>query len=498
MVDLRKLQGKPQIGVVKAPDGEEVTAAFCLADEDTYIELHATSHSQFSEFSRDSLLLQMSDGTFLTFADNVRDGTTDYPGTGRSTVRYFPHYVFVGSTGLESDYRLSSINFSVDDAKAIFYDFDAFSIALHRQDELKAILVEDKEKIGRTVEWGERPIIAYFTGKLQILAADTELGLVTVNHRPSYGLGSPDGVAIKNEIFIRLDLIQPTQITGAIGSLMQLLRFLQVIAGRQPKITSLNMKLEGAAESDWLEVVWCLAWTRQRDGRRPRARDMPINGGVEPTVFSAMLASWLRNEESRRVARARFAETFAQGNQYTSERLVSAANMFDLLASECLKSPDAVPADIARARDAAIQLFEKLPQSDLKRQALGDLGRLGKRNLKSKILQRSEKLMAAAPGKYSHINEVITKSVDARNYYVHGTPVGVKRVKFFREMMTFHTDVLEFVFGATELLDAGWDYGAWASHGTSMSHPFGEFAANYKLRIGEYMSKLEELGKPST
>lgn len=497
MIDLHKILGKPQIGLVKARDGEEVTAEFCLAGEDTYIELHATSHSQFLEFSSDFLLLRMSDGTCLTFVDNVRDGTTDYPSTGRSVVRYFPHFVFLGSSGLTADYKLCSISFSVDDAKAIFYDFGAFSIALHRQDALKAILVEDMDNIGRKVEWGEHPIIAYFTGKFRIMTADTELGLVTVNHRPSYGSGSPGGIAIKNEIFVRLDLTQPTQISGVIGSLMQLLRFLQLIAGRQQKITGISVMLEGAAEHEWLNVCWCLAWSRQRDGRQPHARDMPINGGVEPAAFGAILTSWLSIDERRRVARTRFAETFAQGNHYTSERLVSAANMFDLLPSECFTTLNALPPDFAQARDDAIDLFDKLPESDLQLQAVRDLGRLGKHNLKSKILQRFERLTASAGSKFSQLDQVLRKAVDARNYYVHGTSVSDKKLKFFREMMTFHTDALEFVFASTELLDAGWDYGGWASGGTSMSHPLGEFAANYRLRVDEYISKLAALGQTS-
>ena len=37
----------------------------------------------------------------------------------------------------------------------------------------------------------------------------------------------------------------------------------------------------------------------------------------------------------------------------------------------------------------------------------------------------------------------------------------------------------EFVFAASDLIEAGWDIRSWIMHGTTMTHPFGQYRATY-------------------
>jgi hypothetical protein len=47
-------------------------------------------------------------------------------------------------------------------------------------------------------------------------------------------------------------------------------------------------------------------------------------------------------------------------------------------------------------------------------------------------------------------------------------------------MVCFFTQTLEFVFAASDLLDAGWAIGPWLQQGTTMSHPFGIYRVAYQ------------------
>jgi len=50
------------------------------------------------------------------------------------------------------------------------------------------------------------------------------------------------------------------------------------------------------------------------------------------------------------------------------------------------------------------------------------------------------------------------------------------------DRVTFFTQTLEFVFAASDLVEAGWDIKAWSTTGTTMFHPFARYRINYATR----------------
>ena len=46
--------------------------------------------------------------------------------------------------------------------------------------------------------------------------------------------------------------------------------------------------------------------------------------------------------------------------------------------------------------------------------------------------------------------------------------------------MSFFAETLEFVFAASDLIEAGWKIGPWLQQGTSMLHPFGTYCVAYR------------------
>jgi hypothetical protein len=91
---------------------------------------------------------------------------------------------------------------------------------------------------------------------------------------------------------------------------------------------------------------------------------------------------------------------------------------------------------------------------------------------------------------FPEIVRVLDAAIDCRNHYVHGSP---SRIDYSEnnDMVIFFTDTLEFVFGASELVEAGWDIQAFVERPTSMSHPYGAYRVNYPLNLQAFRALVE-------
>lgn len=493
---LEKLEGKNQFGIATMSDGVGLPVEFCLQSRATFLKVHSPEESRNPVRQMEFLQVRMTDGTCLTFLGNILTEAKSHHGGGGSVLTYLPSFVVIGRQALEPDYQFISVSFSTDDASAIFYDFDAFSLVLAPSEKILELIDYQQEQVGRPIRRGDRPIAAYFNGQYEICSADTALGTFSAGHRPSHGMGGPNGIALKNEIVLKLNLHTPLQLGALVDRIMPILRFLQIVAGRKQKLKRIRCSAKADDPRSELDLLWCLAWSRRdddEDERGPHPADLPLNGGTEPEAFSRVLTSWLSLDDERLDARARYSGVISKAHYFDIDRLVAAANMFDILPSSCFAGPPELPEDILEVRNSALAKFRALPKSDPCLRAIGDLSRLGGHNLKAKVLQRAAILQKAAPNKFADLDSVLRRAIDSRNHYVHGNEANEAKAAFFREMMSFHTRALEFVFGTSELIEAGWSYGDWARQGTTMSHPWGTFVANYRHAIREHEDGLAAL-----
>jgi hypothetical protein len=83
---------------------------------------------------------------------------------------------------------------------------------------------------------------------------------------------------------------------------------------------------------------------------------------------------------------------------------------------------------------------------------------------------------------------VVNEAVTCRNHFVHGSPGSFDYDANFGAVC-FLSNTLEFIFGCSDLIEAGWDISAWADSGTTMTHPFGAYRADYRHSL----KKLEAL-----
>lgn len=451
--------------------------------------------------SRDYSTLQadLPAGLWVSFLKCVRmGGETSRTGAEReiNRVRFYPHFATLGRRAFPLDGRISRLGFVADDFAAIYYDFDAFGYDLAPEEHIREILETFHTRIGRPVEPGDQPIIAYFTGRSQLFSATAPFGRVIACHQPNRAIGGgPKGVNINNAVMTHLDFDPPATFDQAMDNLRSILRFLEVIAGRRQNLmhTEIELDLPKECPRSILKVYSSSPPNRPtlEDERQPHPADLLLNGGMQPTEFAAVLKRWLAVDHDRADARVQFSDGFSNGNQYDVNRLVSSANMFDILLGTAVPNDVELSEELQKAKTEAERIFRDLPQSDERASVLSALGRIGKANLKRKVRHRGQIVLAEEGERFPDLIWVLEQAVNCRNHYVHGTSTKIDYRRHFFETVSFFTDTLEFVFAASDFIDAGWSITGWLMQGTTGSHPFGTYCSYYKDNLRALKALLD-------
>jgi hypothetical protein len=267
----------------------------------------------------------------------------------------------------------------------------------------------------------------------------------------------------------------------AILHTLTLIRYLGVVVGRPQNLLRLSVRI--TADQQVLQVYSTMLpkHRRSKDERNPHVADLLINAVEQPEAFSRILENWLVRDQAWRAARGRFFNSSSKG-RYDHDRLIAAANVFDILPSSAVPPKTEISEQLEAAKNACRDIFKALPDSPERSSVLGELGRVGKSRLKQKIRYRAQPLVDAMDTQLPELLLVTDEAVNCRNYYVHG---GKRRFDYECnfEMVTFFTDTLEFVFVASDLIEAGWDVMAWARRGSMMTHPVGTYRIAYREHL---------------
>ncbi len=423
--------------------------------------------------------------------------TTSGPGSGtRGKESYhfssvFPHFAIFGDEHLRpSDRKIVQASFLIDDATSVFYDFDAFGSVFDGRDHMERI-AKSKELVGRKIEIGEHPHIFYFNGKREIASAKTTLGTVSATHNYGYSMPGPSGIKVENKIYVNVAYEKAATIAEAIDGIRTLLEFLEVIAGRPQNVLRLQFLLESAKDNPTiLDVYWCMPPKRKTDGGgKPHPADLPIQAARHPEHFAEVLQKWLARHDEWRNARFRFSSSFSNQNHFTIDRIVGAANMFDILPASAVPLKVTLPQDIRDAKTTCAAIFKKLPTSQERESVMNALGRLGKSTLRQKINSRVKLITDKIPETFPEFDLVVSEAVNCRNYFVHGSKTKIDYGKDF-DLVTFYTEALEFIFAASDLLECGWDIKAWSKQRSTVSHPFDRFRHSYDAGLNELKKAL--------
>lgn len=390
----------------------------------------------------------------------------------------FPHYVVLGDQHINpNEETITEVHFVVDDASTLFSDFDAFSLLIDARPFIEQIV--HANGFDREIKTGPHPEILYFTGKHEIFAAETVLGRISASHNPSHNFGGSDGVFLKNTIFVAIAFPEALTFDKAIYHMSTLFMYLEMLVGRPQNLLKWNLRVRDKdAQPISLQVYMSMPPKRDSsyEEQKPHSADILLDAVQQPDVFSSVLKNWLDRHGVWHDARQRFSNSFQQ--QYSVDRLISSANMFDILPDSAVPSKVELPQELECAKKDCHLTFKNLPDSIERTSVLDALSRVGKSFLKHKIRHRGLLLNNIVGERFPDIFKVTDAAVDCRNHYVHGSKPLFDYSKDFAAVI-FFIDTLEFIFATSDLIEAGWDVKAWCESSMTMSHPFTRYRATY-------------------
>jgi hypothetical protein len=477
------------LGTYALQGGQAVVGELKLKGAKTLLKLHSDEYLQKVEngacihgvaYNGDcvSLIDCRSPGTGIT---RIKDGPTRYH------AEVFPHYVAVGRRHLDpNETCIARVDFITTDLTTLFYDFDAFGLVLDAKPIIDVVLAERRAM--RPVETGERPRVFYYTGKECILEVETIIGKISIHHSPSYSMGGPTGASIKNRIAVSIQPKSAISLDIAIDRMYQVCCFLSTVAGRIQGIEEMAIDMNEAVDGvpQMLIIHESYRWKSGGAGKtfNPEPLDVPLDPINHKNEFCEVITDWIERHEGWRVARGRYIGCLRKANKYGAERLVAAANMFDILPVNALPPNTSLEYELAKTRDECIQMLRKLPQSADRNGALSALGRLGQPSLPKKVAYRASIVEKILGARFPDLQYVANTAVKCRNFYVHGSSGDIEFAKV-EPLVGFLTDALEFIFATSDLIEAGWDAARWYTKPKGMGHTFARFSLNYDISFLE-------------
>ncbi|MEN4904681.1 HEPN domain-containing protein [Luteimonas sp. TWI1437] len=400
------------------------------------------------------------DGHKITCIDCVSLGTsTKLAGsaTGKPTAfhqrRFFPHYVTIGSDHINvSTNCIREIRFSTTDLSSLFEDHHAFGIVTDAKDLIGSILKDRPQHADIPV--GDWPQVAYFTGNMIVIELETALGQVCIRNHPRISMGGAEGASITNKVRLHLKPKFPIAFEAAVDHIATLARLLSVLAGRPQAVKGLRLFLSGKREpiDRGLKVYWSHSPKRGKPRytrSAPHIADVPLDPIRRKEEFVVSVQRWLNLDEKRHQARLRHEGCTKKGGRYSYDRIVAAANMFDLLPKE------SYPASTEHLRE--------------------------------KILARADVIHEALrEGSLPNLSDAVHAAVSCRNHLVHG-PKKSFDYGPIEPHLSFLTDCLEFIFEASDLIDCGWDAHSWHARHKGAGHRLASFIWSYDQQIAKLM-----------
>jgi len=404
-----ELEGSKQIGTFTVSPGRDLHGELTLAGPKT--SLYLRDKNFFStDFVPDHCLKGiLHDLNKVTLIDCISPGpgTAYYGAESYHFAEIFPHYVIYGGHHIgPKEKKITEVQFVIDDASTLFYDFDAFGHVIDAGQFIEPIISAREKAFNRQIKTGPASQILYFAGNLEIFATDTVLGRISASHNPHGNLGGPKGVWLKNTISVTIAFKEELAFKHAISRASMLLRYLGVVAGRSQNVLSLSLRIKPDTEGPGLlQVYWSMPPRRDpsKERENPHPADVLVDAVDEPEQFSRVLAAWLDRQQSWHDARMRFDSSFAEQRHYDINRLIGSANMFDILPGSAVPSDVSLTDELKAAKDCSRRIFKALPESPERNSVLNALGRVGKSSLKHKIRHRAQFLIAATGTRFAEL-----------------------------------------------------------------------------------------------
>ncbi len=447
-------------GLFSLPSGKEMHGTLTVDGSDSVLDLWSSvaadqySRRKPSESQTTTIIGTLDDQKKVSLVDCMELGRTTFGGSDGYSYheRFFPHYAIVGYAPFDGE--ISGVSFVTDDTKTLFHDRKSFG-GLHLGTEKLTKLLNDA---GVSVEEGWHPVVNYWTGKTEVMSGETPLGRFFAHNQPTITAGGgPDGVHIANEVVLSIIFSDPLSVHELDDSIRKLLRFFEIVVGRPQNLLKVNIppNYEERAVSSSVYMNMFRNRIDEYARREPDWRDILIDAASEPDKCLKLMSAWLERDEAWRVTRSRFSAGWRKQNDYDAERMVGAANMFDLL-----------PVDV----------FPRCKQS-----------------LKQRARHRSSLVTKVIGTDLPDLDYVTDAAIELRHLYVHGAERNPKRPALVGST-PFLIDTLEFIFCTSDLVELGWDILSWHQKRKMGGHPFCDYLYGYSRELAELKKLYMESG----
>ena len=480
MTDLT--EDSPRHGIFSVPPDQQASGSLTLAGRESQLQLWSDSPLDISTNTTITGVLDNLTKISLIRC-NVR--TEGHVGKG-AQIRYkylvSPQCVLFGSRYIFDDEDIvREISFVLEHAVALFHDTDAYGTIFNNAEATAMVAkIDDPESSFevRDFNW-----ISYYTGKKSVFAIDTEIGRVLANHTPVFTIGHDHdhGLEKVTELSIKFD--EPLPVMESLHRMGRVLQFFDLVLGYAQNVSSISVHTGFDDPSHSFEL-YAVGYAGRHSTKEESESGNILRTTVlihpvdDSTEFANVLRAWLDRDAEWRTARIRLAHDWGK-RFYSYNRIVAAANVFDLLPNSVYGDKPSLTTELSAAIDDSRKIFRSLPQSEERDDILGYLGRVGSWRLKRKISFRANIICDLIGKLLPEFGTVIDEAVNLRNHYVHGTPSRIRSDQRL-QLLHFLTNSLEFTFFASDFIDAGWNIADWCGRGRPIRHPFHNFLVHYK------------------
>ena len=469
-------------GMFRLSGKRRLPGTLSLDGPDTTLHLWDEAGASLNDDAHDETITGiLGDRKLVTLLGCIlNDGRTNF-GRGGTAKHYyiFPHHVVIGDRLVsEDDADIENISYVFEDASMLFHDTESFRVKLGSSAEAKAVI--QSLNPGTDVHVEETACVAYYTGKEELFSSDTELGRISVRHSPTFGFGGPEGIRIDNKIVTEIEFSKPLGFQEAVSRMHRSVSFFELMVGRVQNLRDISISWKGDDLPITCDVCTTMypRYDHSTRGVESSFHDVLVDGARNPALLSIIASAWLRRHASWRTARTMLLSGWKDIRSYNADRLVRAANMYDLLPDTCFPDVPPLDGDLAVSVQKAKEMFQALPYGTDQNSVLGALGRVGTLTLKRKIRYRARVISQLIGERVPNIDRVADEAVNLRNHFVHGSTTRIDYIDN-SNLAAFLTDTLEFVFSVSDLVEAGWNIEDWVRRGPHPHHPFGSYLEDY-------------------
>ncbi len=502
-----KMNDYSEYNGVFVPNIDGLIGHLVISGEKSFVKLVGGGVHGFGTHTNANIYGTTSDGKKVSLIDCVLKEISNHHSHGgvQSEATFFPNFITIGDEFVNPDEEtIAEVRYCFDNADKMISYTGTFREIDVSVDRVRDLLEEDyrtHQESARQYGWpefsfepeiGEYPKILLYSGRWEIMSSNVDIGRISLVNNTSHGFGDARGIGFKNKVIAIIEFLEPKNIYNTVHNISALHSLLELNLGGRQSYRSIDLvfpdsgNVEGESRRKSVRLQWVLCNERVKNKSSARSFDVLCDPNRNPDEFARIVAGWMNSDADMRGPRNRFSVAF--NSRYGIDRIVGAANMFDLLPLYCVPKKVEQSAETKAAVDQCRRIFRDLPDSFARQSVLSALGRVGTASLRDKVLYRTKKLVELSFGRLVGIEIPCNHAIIARNYYVHGSDSSFDYEDNFVEF-AFLTDTLEFVFAISDLIDLGWDFGAWVSRQSTLSHPF----YMYVHCFPENMSRLTAL-----